>query len=131
MLPPNKPGGGNLFHNTANSIAGGAPPPGSPVGVAAGGGAGSFLGLSTLPVSMGTRSSSTSSAERSLLLGALATHMGVLDARENDAQTIIRKSELWDEITRQFNSQTLAPRSRQQIQTLYKNMKAKVSWIDT
>lgn len=76
-------------------------------------------------ISMGSRSSSASSAERSLLLGALATHMGVLDARENDAQTIIRKSELWDEITRQFNAHTLAPRSRQQIQTLYKNMKAK------
>lgn len=73
----------------------------------------------------GGRSSSASSAERSLLLGALATHMGVLDARENDAQTIIRKSELWDEITRHFNANTSAPRSRQQIQTLYKNMKAK------
>lgn len=73
----------------------------------------------------GGRSSSASSAERCLLLGALASHMGVLDARENDAQTIIRKSELWDEITRQFNANTSAPRSRQQIQTLYKNMKAK------
>ncbi|KAG7170793.1 uncharacterized protein LOC121864045 [Homarus americanus] len=73
----------------------------------------------------GGRSTSASSAERSLLLGALATHMGVLDARENDAQTIIRKSELWDEITRHFNANTSAPRSRQQIQTLYKNMKAK------
>ncbi|XP_071538208.1 uncharacterized protein [Panulirus ornatus] len=73
----------------------------------------------------GGRSSSASSTERSLLLGALANHMGVLDARENDAQTIIRKSELWDEITQQFNANTSAPRSRQQIQTLYKNMKAK------
>lgn len=73
----------------------------------------------------GGRSSSASSTERSLLLGALANHMGVLDARENDAQTIVRKSELWDEITRQFNANTSAPRSRQQIQTLYKNMKAK------
>lgn len=73
----------------------------------------------------GGRSNSASSAERSLLLGALATHMGALDARENDAQTIIRKSELWDEITRHFNTSASAPRSRQQIQTLYKNMKAK------
>lgn len=92
-------------------------------GNGSGGGAGGVIGINS--VTLGSRSSSASSAERSLLLGALATHMGVLDARENDAQTIIRKSELWDEITRQFNAHTLAPRSRQQIQTLYKNMKAK------
>lgn len=73
----------------------------------------------------GGRSTSASSTERTLLLGALASCMGVLDTRENDAQTIIRKSELWNEITRHFNANASTPRSRQQIQTLYKNMKAK------
>ncbi|XP_064122297.1 uncharacterized protein LOC135226557 [Macrobrachium nipponense] len=75
--------------------------------------------------SIGNRSISASAAERTLLLGALATHMGVLDTRENDSQTVTRKAELWDEITRHFNSNATTPRSRQQIQTLYKNMKAK------
>ncbi|KAK7072580.1 hypothetical protein SK128_003920 [Halocaridina rubra] len=75
--------------------------------------------------SSSSRSISASATERSLLLGALAMHMGVLDTRENDAQTVLRKSELWDEITRHFNANTTTPRSRQQIQTLYKNMKAK------
>ncbi|XP_068240588.1 myb/SANT-like DNA-binding domain-containing protein 3 [Palaemon carinicauda] len=75
--------------------------------------------------SSGNRSISASAAERTLLLGALATHMGVLDTRENDSQTVTRKAELWDEITRHFNSNATTPRSKQQIQTLYKNMKAK------
>lgn len=75
--------------------------------------------------SIGNRSISASAAERTLLLGALATHMGVLDTRENDSQTVTRKAELWDEITRHFNSNATTPRSKQQIQTLYKNMKAK------
>lgn len=73
----------------------------------------------------GGRSISASTAERSLLLGALATHMGALDGMENETQTIVRKSDLWDKITRHFNANTSTPRSRQQIQTLYKNMKAK------
>lgn len=134
MLAPNKPGLGNLIHATTTTTStinnnymsggGGGGVGGGIPGIVSGGSG--YLGMNSLTgISMGSRSSSASSAERSLLLGALATHMGVLDARENDAQTIIRKSELWDEVTRQFNAQTLAPRSRQQIQTLYKNMKAK------
>lgn len=130
MLAPNKAAGGGLLHPTntitTNSMSGVSSGAGGG-GVGAGSSGTGFFGISNLTgISMGSRSSSASSAERSLLLGALATHMGVLDARENDAQTIFRKSELWDEITRQFNAQTLSPRSRQQIQTLYKNMKAKV-----
>ncbi|RXG68882.1 hypothetical protein Avbf_04611 [Armadillidium vulgare] len=72
-----------------------------------------------------SRSVNASSAERSLLLGVLSKHLNVLDARDNDSRTLRHKNFLWDQVTQNFNALSALPRSRHQIQNLYKNMKAK------
>ncbi|CAL4062186.1 unnamed protein product, partial [Meganyctiphanes norvegica] len=108
------PGAGHIYQAESKWVAGDMEPvsPGSHP-------------LSTAAVYNSGRSINASMSERSILLGVMAHNLGVLDSRENDTHTVFRKSQLWDEVTREFNNRTGTPRSRQQIQTLYKNMKAK------
>ncbi|XP_076031302.1 uncharacterized protein LOC143019509 [Oratosquilla oratoria] len=78
---------------------------------------------------MMARSANASTRERGLLLQVLNRRDGVslVESRDTDALTMARKNALWDEVTQEFNngSGSAVPRSRVQIQTLYKNMKAK------